>query len=194
MCSDWLEIRYFSVVPNAGRSSSAGRFDRTGKPVRLFGEFRYAAETWPRRCRVVVKAEHLPKGANPRFVVTSLQQRSPPSAYALYCQRGQMNNWIKDLKNVLHGDRLSCTRYAANWFRLLLHGTAYRLLHALRQRLGQQSAELGRLQLDTLRLRLIKVAAIVTQSVRRILVRLARAYPWISIYAALAESLDPAPT
>jgi hypothetical protein len=112
--------------------AAARRFERTGTPVRLFGEFRYAAETRPRRRRVVVKAQHLSKGADPRFVVTSLQQRSPQSVHALYCQRGQMQNWIKDLKNALHGDRLSCSRFAANWFRLLLHGTAYRLLHALR--------------------------------------------------------------
>ena len=124
-------------------------------------------------------------------MVTSLQRRNPDSVYALYCQRGQMENLIKEVKNALHGGRLSCTRFVANWFRLLLYGTAYRLLHALRQRLREQNSDLGKLQLDTLRLRL---AAIVTQSARRILVRQPLAYPWVSTYAALAEWLSPAPT
>jgi hypothetical protein len=105
-----------------------------------------------------------------------------------------LENLIKDLKNALHGDRLSCTRFVANWFRPLLHGTAYRLLHALRQRLHEHHSDLGQLQLDTLRLRLLKVAAIVTQSARRILVRQPLAHPWVSTHAALAEWLSPAPT
>ena len=80
----------------------------TGRAAPLYRHFYYAAKTWPRRRRVIAKAEHLPKGSNPRFVVTSLRTMSAEEIYETYCARGQCENYIKDLKNALHGDRLSC--------------------------------------------------------------------------------------
>jgi hypothetical protein len=83
---------------------------------------------------VVAKAEHSEMGANPRFVISSLQGFPADLLYRAYCERGQCENLIKDLKNALQADRLSCSSFRANFFRLLLHTAAYRLLHALRSR------------------------------------------------------------
>jgi hypothetical protein len=164
-----------------------------GHTVKRFCVFTYAAGTWSRQRRIVAKAEHSDKGPNPRFVVTSLEEFDPETLYRAYCQRGQCENWIKDFKNALQADRLSCSSFRANFFRLLLHLAAYRLLHALRIAVSEQSAELGKAQFDTLRLRLLKVAALVCQSLRRILIRLPKAFPFATVFRNLAARLDLAP-
>jgi hypothetical protein len=125
-----------------------------GAKVRLAGAATYAAASWPRHRRVVFKAEVLAKGPNTRFVVTT--RADPPLAvYDWYVDRGEPENWIKDFKNALQADRLSCHRFWANAFRLLLHAAAYWLLDQLRRWLVAAAA--ARLQLDTLRLRVIKI-------------------------------------
>jgi hypothetical protein len=171
------------------------QYQATGEHVRHFSTLRYAAETWTHQRAVVVKAEHHQKGANPRFVLTTLDDVEPRLLYdRVYCARGQCENLIKDFKNALRADRLSCSKYTANFFRLLLHAAAYRLLHAVRDAAATVSPELGRAQFDTLRLRLLKVAAHVTQSARRILVRLPRVFPWANVFAQVAWRLGaPAP-
>jgi len=129
---------------------------------------------------------------NPRFVVTSLAQVPPQMLYENgYCGRGDAENRIKDFKNALAGDRLSCTTYVANAFRLLLHAFAYRLLDALRDEAAAAapSLELESAQFDTLRLRLLKVAAVVRQSVRRITIALSKAFPLASIFRQVAVRL-----
>ena len=157
--------------------------------VRLFGDFEYAAETWPHTRHVIAKAEHSDKGANPRFVVTSIDGFEARDLYdAAYCARGQCENNIKDLKNALRSDRLSCETFVANFFRLLLHAAAYRLMYSIRERAACARPELARTQFDTLRLRLLKVAAHVTRSVRRILVRLPLAFSWANVFARVALS------
>jgi hypothetical protein len=109
--------------------------------------------------------------------------------YDAYCERGQCENFIKDFKNALKADRLSCETFTANFFRLMEHAEAYVLMHALRVEAGKQSPSLATVQMDTLRLRLLKVAATVKQSARRILVRLPRAFPLASTFAAISVSL-----
>jgi len=170
-------------------------FRRRAEKSECFSCFQYAARTWPRPRFVVAKAEHSEMGANPRFVISSLQGFPADLLYRAYCERGQCENLIKDLKNALQADRLSCSSFRANFFRLLLHAAAYRLLHALRQQIAPQSAVLGRAQFDTLRLRFLKVAAWVTQSARRILIRLPKAFPWAEVFCRLASEpqLPPAP-
>lgn len=158
--------------------------------VQRFSSFDYAARSWPHLRHIVAKAEHATQGPNPRFVVTTLRGFDPETLYHAYIQRGQCELWIKDFKNAVQADRLSCCTFAANFFRLLLHAAAYRLLHALRREVARDSAQLGRAQFDTLRLRLLKVAALVSQSVRRICVRLPRAFPFRTVFAALASRLD----
>lgn len=166
-----------------------------GSHVRRFSEFRYAADSWEYDRRIVAKAEYGPKGRNPRFVVTSLWQETAEEVYDWYCQRGQVENDIKNFKRGLKMDRLSCSSYIANFFRLLLHAAAYRLMFALRAAAGQHSTELGRAEFATLRLRLLKVAALVSRSVRRVLVRLPASFGLAGIFAALLRELGPpAPT
>jgi hypothetical protein len=132
----------------------------------------------------VVKAEHTDKGANPRLVVTNLDEFEPGLLYHAYCQRGQCENLIKDFKNALKADRLSCSRFVANFLRLLEHA-AYRLMLALRGAAQAVHSELGTQQFDTIRLRLFKVAALVRQSVRRILIQLSRAFPCAALFRSL---------
>jgi len=163
------------------------------RDIQHFTEFEYKAKTYPHPRLVVAKAEHNSHGANPRFVVTSLRGFPPELIYRAYCARGQCENLIKDLKNALQADRLSCSSFRANFFRLLLHTAAYRLMHELRAQAAEHSDELGRAQFDTLRLRILKVAALVKQSVRRIHVRLPLAFPFAKIFRDLASALDPPP-
>ena len=131
-----------------------------GTKVRLAGETRYQAGSWAHPRRVVFKAEVLAKGPNTRFVVTT--HAAPPVAvYDDYVDRGAAENWIKDLKNALQADRLSCHRFWANAFRLVLHAAAYCLLDTLRRRLAGVTGT--RYQLDTLRRRLLKIAGWLTE-------------------------------
>jgi hypothetical protein len=161
--------------------------------AQCFSSFFYAAGSWSRPRYVAAKAEHSALGANPRFVISTLEGFPADLLYRAYCERGQCENRIKDLKNALQADRLSCSSFKANFFRLLLHAGAYRLLQALRQQVAEQSAVLGHAQFDTLRLRFLKVAALVTQSARRILIRLPRAFPWAEVFRHLASDLQPPP-
>ena len=165
---------------------AAETFRHRHTKVREFTTTRYAAQTWSTPRRVIVKAEHTAKGANPRFVVTNLEEFDAGLLYAAYCQRGQCENLIKDLKNALKADRLSCSRFVANFFRLLLHGAAYRLMLALRRAAQAVHSDLGAQQFDTIRLRVLKVAALVRHSVRRVLVQLPRAFPCAAVFRSLA--------
>jgi hypothetical protein len=166
------------------------QYERTGQVARQFQSFRYKAGTWPHRRRVVGKAEHLSDGANPRFVVTNLID-DDESIYQTYCGRGQAENYIKAFKNAVHGDRLSCSTFAANFLRVLEYALAYRLLHALRARV--QPMNQPTMQFDTLRIRLLKVAAIITQSARRILVRLPESFPAREMFLDAARWLSSPP-
>lgn len=162
------------------------RCEDTGRAARLFAEFEYRTRrSWIRSRRIIAKAEHLPKGANHRFVVTSFEGFPPEFLYRAYCGRGQCENHIKDFKRALFADRLSCHKFFANFFRLLLHVLAYRLMMALRNALKDIQPSMAHHQFDTLRLRLLKVAAVVTQSVRRVLIRLPRSFPLAHIFCQL---------
>jgi len=166
-------------------------FEAMGRRARVFSEFFYSAKTWEHELWVVAKAEHSRLGENPRFVVSSLTDFPPQMVYRAYCGRGDCENRIKDFKNALAADRLSCSRFVANAFRMCFHAAAYVLMTAVRDRAAEVSPELGRKQFDTLRLRLLKVGAMVSESVRRIRVRLPAAYPLKHVFAAM---LLPAPT
>jgi len=178
------------ALAEPARQRAAEWYKKGDRHVRHFDQFQYAAATWSRSRTVVVKAEHSSYGENPRFIVTSLDDVEPKALYDVgYCARGQAENHIKDFKNALSGDRLSCGKFVANAFRLLLHAVAYRLMRALRLSLAKVAPALGALQFDTMRLRLLKVAAIVTQSARRFLVRLPSAFPLADVFRSLAASL-----
>lgn len=154
-----------------------------GAKVRLFDETSYQAGSWPHERRVIIKAEVLAKGANTRFVVTT--RPDPPAAlYAWYTDRGETENWIKDLKLGCFADRLSCHRFLANQVRLLLHGAAYCLLDTLRRWLVQTGTE--RMALETVRLRLIKIGGRVRQLTTRVHLRLASSHPGEPLWQHLA--------
>jgi hypothetical protein len=172
-------------------AEAAEQYDATKRFVRRFTWVQYSTlKTWSRERDVVVKVEHSERGANPRFVVTTLTGFNAGLIYdRAFCPRGQSENYIKDLKTALAADRLSCHRFIANAFRLLLHAIAYRLMHALRVSVSAIEPALRRVQMDTLRLRLLKVAAVVVTSVRRIVVRMPRAFPLAATFTALARHL-----
>ena len=171
-------------------TEAAARAPKQGGNARIFTSVMYQAKSWDRARYVVVKAEHLGDKSNPRFVVTTLDHVPPRLVYErAYCGRGDAENRIKDFKNALSGDRLSCTTYVANAFRLLLHAFAYRLLDELRMHIAAVAPALGRAQFDTIRLRLLKVAAQVRQSVRRIVVALPSTFGLANVFAQVAARL-----
>lgn len=157
----------------------------TGKAARVFAEFSYRThKSWSRSRRVIAKAEYLDKGENPRFVVTSLtaEEWAARDLYEkFYCARGEMENRIKEQMR-LFADRLSTDEMKGNQLRLYFSALAYTLMEALR-RLGLKGTEWAQAQVDTLRLKLFKIGAIVRISVRRIVLRFSSAYPWQDIFA-----------
>ena len=162
-------------------SVAEAEFKRTGEKQQLFRFIRYGAKTWDRQRRVILKAERLIQGPNLRFVVTSLSG-DPERLYKdVYCQRGEMENRIKEQQLGLFADRTSCHAFLANQFRLLLSSAAYVLVEALR-RLGLCGTELANAQVQTIRLKLFKIAARVKTSVRRVVFHLASSYPYRSIF------------
>jgi len=168
----------------------------TGEAARCFGELRYAAKSWDHERRVVVKAEYLPppeRGGNGkikrnlRYVVTNLKG-PPQDIYEIdYCDRGDSENRIKELKNDLAMDRTSSTSYLANQLRVLMAATAFALYQEMRWEL--RGTELARAQTATLRLRIVKIAGQLIRSTRRLLVRLPKACPDARIWCRLAGRL-----
>jgi DDE family transposase len=163
----------------------------TGETATLFGETRYAAKSWKRKRRVIMKAEVVrlvgrdPRD-NPRFVVTNLPQ-SPRRVYEIYRERGDVENRLKELHYGLGFDRTSCTAFWANALRVLLTAAAYVLLQALRRRLASTPA--ATYQVGTLRERLFKLGARVQVSARRIVLHLPSAFPWLALWQAVAVAL-----
>jgi len=166
------------------------QFERTAEKVRLFGELNYAAQTWDRPRRVIVKAERLVEGPNLRFVVTNL----PGDAQGLYddeyCARGDMENRIKEQQLGLFADRTSCHDFQANQFRVLLAAAAYVLVEALRRKVLART-ELARAQVSTIRVKLLKLAARIVVSVRRIVVHLPTACPLQPLLMRIVQRLVP---
>jgi hypothetical protein len=154
-----------------------------GAKVRLVDEARYQAGSWPAPRRVIIKAEALARGPNIRFVVTTSAQ-DPETVYGRYIDRGETENWIKDLKRACFADRLSCHRFLANQVRLLLHAAAYTLLHTLRSWLV--AAGSARLTLETLRLRLLKIGGRVRHLATRVHLHLASSHPGEPLWHLLA--------
>ena len=164
------------------------RYRRTNTKQRIFGEFNYAAGPWDIERRVVVKAEHGQQGTNPRFIVTNLDGGGQLLYEEVYCQRGEMENRIKEQQLALFADRTSCHAFAANQFRLLLSSAAYTLFEALR-RLALAGTKLANAQCDTIRLKLLKIGARITRSVRRVVLHMASNYPLQTAFGDALERL-----
>ena len=176
-------------------------FEETQERVQRFVWLHYGAQKWRRKRRLVGKAEHTAKGSNPRFVVTNLFDGCLPADVACcpvccpqafykqrYCPRGEMENRIKEQQNYLFADRTSCTDFMANQFRLMLSSFAYVLMDGLR-RLGLKETKGERWRVDTIRLKLIKIASRVRKVARRVVFHLASNCPNQMIFEQVMKNL-----
>jgi hypothetical protein len=174
---------------------AATAYTATGQAARVFKEFTYQTrESWSRARRVIAKAEHLEKGSNPRFVVTSLSPEvwEARALYEeLYCARGEMENRIKE-QLALFADRTSTAWLRSNQVRLYFSSVAYLLMEALR-RLGLAGTELARAQCDTLRWKLLKIGAQIRVTVRRVWISLAEGYVYAALFAHVHAQLRALP-
>lgn len=175
-----------------GLNEAKSEYERTGHSSRVFKDFVYQTlNSWSRARRVVGKAEHLEKGANPRFVVTSIpaERIDARTLYEKeYCARGEMENRIKEQQQYLFADRTSTHTMRANHLRLWFSSMAYVMMNALR-RFGLVGTEMERAQCHTIREKLFKIGALVRVSVRRVLVLLASGYPYERIFQQAYRNL-----
>jgi hypothetical protein len=200
----WCEENHVDYVLGLARNARLQRilgkelheaklqFEATGQASRVFKDFLYQTQkSWSRGRRVVGKAEHLSKGSNPRFIVTSLptEERDARTLYEdVYCARGEMENRIKEQQMCLFADRTSCATMRANQLRLWLSSVAYTLLMALRQ-FGLQGTEMATARCDTIRLKLLKLGALVRTTVRRVWISLSESCPYQRVFAQVYENL-----
>jgi DDE family transposase len=180
--------RFAEPVMKRTRKRSAA----SGETERMFGQCRYRARRWNRRRRVIIKAEvtRLPGREprdNPRFVITNLPGDPRRIYEKVYCERGEIENRIKELHLGLEIDRTSCTRFWANQLRVLMTAAAYVLMQELRLRAGRTASR--RAQVWTLRERLLKLGAHVVRSVRRIVLHLPASFPFMADWRRMAVSL-----
>jgi len=164
----------------------ARRYRHTHLPQRSCTSFRHRARTWPRLRRIVAKAEHSATGTNLRFLVTNCPGRSA-QVFRFYNERGECENRIEEFKNGFHADRLSCHRFLANAFRLLLHTFAYNLVNWFRLHLP---SALRSAQIETLRTQLFKIGARVRQTARCVRIHLASGWPFQSLFQTVAQLGD----
>jgi len=163
-------------------------WERSGIKQREVGEFVYAADSWARQRRVITRLEHGEQGNNPRYVVTNLTGPSQDLYDDLYCQRGEAENRIKEAQVGLFATRTSCRHLATNQLRVLLAALGYGLIERLRA-LALQGTALASAQVDTLRIKLLKVAAVVTRNTRRIRLYLASNWPSADVFAHAMRQL-----
>lgn len=203
---DWLtlleheRVEYVvGLASNARLARRAGKLlaeawavsKASGRTEHRYGETRYAAASWAHPRRVIMKAEVVRLGArapkcNPRFVVTNLSE-APRTVYETYCQRGDMENRLKELHDGLALDRTSCSRFWANQVRVLLTAAAYVLLQELRR--AAQGTDCATAQVTTLRERLLKLAVWVERSVRRLVLHLPTSAPWATTWQRVAVAV-----
>jgi hypothetical protein len=167
------------------------KFEKEQVKQRLFTEFEYQANSWDRPRRMIAKVEVNSIGTNRRFVVTNRKDLSAEDLYDRYIERGQSENYIKALKRDLKADRLSCHRFVANQFRLLLHGLAYQLFLTLRQYL--EGTPWKNLAIETLRRRILKIGARIRETTRRIWIQCSSAYPEQRTFMLVLERICARP-
>ena len=194
---DWARVDYVIGLAKNARlqalsetllSEARETFAATGEKQRRFGWIEYAAGTWPRARRVIAKAEHTDKGENPRYVVTSLEGEAQEIYDQVYCARGEMENRIKEQQLGLFSDRTSCHSWWANQFRVLLSAAAYVLMETIR-RTGLVGTELARAQVTTIRLKLLKIGAVIVRNTRRIRLLFSSAYPHQELFRHACAAL-----
>lgn len=173
-------------------AEAARQYEQSGNAARVFKDFRYRTlKSWSRDRRIVGKAEYLAKGANPRFVVTSLamQRIQAQTLYEkVYCARGDMENRIKEQQLYLFADRTSTAKMRSNQLRLYFSSIAYSLMQALR-RLGLRGTQFAKAQCHTIRLKLLKIGAQIRVTVRKVWVSWAQGYPYADLFARVFDNL-----
>jgi len=200
----WCEANGVDYILGLAKNKRLGRilgkelheakqqFEATDQSARVFKDFTYRThKSWSRSRRVIGKAEHLRKGANPRFVVTSLSEEEFEARTVYedeYCGRGEMENRIKEKQLCLFADRTSAHTMRANQLRLWFSSVAYTLLQVIRQ-FGLQGTELPRARCDTIRLKLLKIGASVRVTVRRVWLSMAESYPYQRLFATVYANL-----
>ena len=186
-----LEARIADALAKAKGISETS----SGKPARVFRDFLWSTkDSWSRRRRVIAKAEWAGGDANPRFLVTSLKPDAWPARplyEELYCARGEMENRIKEAQGDLFADRTSTATMRANQLRLWFSSMAYVLLCALR-RIGLEHTQFAAATCGTIRLKLLKLGALVKISARRVKIAFASAYPWAAEWRVAAQRLSRA--
>jgi hypothetical protein len=166
-------------------------FEQTGLKQREVGEFVYAAQSWAKERRVITRLEYGEQGNNPRYVVTNLTGQASELYDTVYCQRGEAENRIKEAQVGLFATRTSCHYFQSNQLRMLLAALGYVLIERLRA-LALQGTALATAQVDTLRIKLLKVAAVITRNTRRIRLYLASNWPSAHIFAhAMSQLRSP---
>ena len=180
-------LNWLCAVPE---QEIAEQYAATGVKQRVIGEFQYASRSWDRERRVIARLEHGPQGANPRFVVSSLQGDAAALYEQLYCARGEAENRIKEAQLDLFGRRASCRLFAANQLRLLLAALAYTLMINFR-RLALKGTELERACTATIRSKLLKIGAAVLRNTRRVRLLLASQHPLKHVFVIAARAMAP---
>jgi len=177
-------------LSSALRTEASLLCKETEKKQRLFGEFQYAAKSWNHEKRIIVKAEHTLLGANPRFIVTNLKGDPKHLYEKIYCARGDMENRIKEQQLDLFADRTSCSDWWANHFRLMLSSCAYVLISGMR-RIVLKGTILAKAQCGTIRLKLLKIGAIIIRNTRKIKFLLSSSYPYKDLFYKIHFKLCP---
>ena len=202
-CEDHAVDYVFGLAKNERLTAAIGdemaqaktQYEEAKEPARVFRDFRYRTlDSWSRERRVIGKAEHLEKGANPRFVVTSIaaQVQDARALYEkTYCARGEMENRIKEQQLNLFADRTSAATMRANQQRLWFSSVGYVLMHTLR-RLGLRGTEMATAQCGTIRLKLLKLGAQIRVTVRRVWVSFAESFPYRELFARVLANLKGA--
>ncbi|MCP4011145.1 MAG: IS1380 family transposase, partial [Proteobacteria bacterium] len=170
-------------------------FEASGDKQRVFGEFYYAAKSWKCERRVIARIEHMEKGANPRYIVTNLEgpnfgDNGQYLYETVYCARGDMENRIKEQQLDLFADRTSCHKWWPNQFRLLLSALAYTLLETVR-RIALKDTTMAKAQCGTIRLRLLKIGAVIVRNTRRVRFMMSSACPDQALFCLAATRLKP---
>ncbi len=165
-------------------------WENSGEKQRLFAELCYGAKSWAKQRRVIARLEHGAKGANPRYVVTNLEGDGKELYERRYCQRGEMENRIKEQQLDLFADRTSCHDWWPNQFRLIASSLAYCLIEAIRRR-ALAGTDMARAQAGTIRLKLLRIGAVVMRNTRRVTLHLSSACPHKALFHLAAARLKP---
>ena len=169
---------------------SAKKFSLSGEDQQIFGTMKYGAKSWKKKRKVVLKAEYNKHGSNLRYVVTNLKDSAEDLYKKVYCGRGNMENGIKMVKVQLFAERTSCHEWYPNQFRVILSSLAYVLMTAIR-RIALKDTKLVAAEINTLRLKLFKIGAVVVRNTRRVKAMLSSSFPNKALFIRVVESLSP---